>query len=333
MGTCVFCFDSALFIMRHARERLVLRPRTEMALDEADGGLRDLEDTPWPGWLGEANTIHLVTSIQARHRKSPGGIVHVWGREGEVWPVVDLAEGVYVVAPEFLFLQMASVLSERDLVFFGCELCGCYAFAERKVVGAPRITTAHDIEEFLQSRPGARGRDKALRAIRHVIDNSASPMETELALRLSLPVRMGGWGLEKPSLNHELKLDEGAARSYGFDEMAPDLLWERQRFALEYDSDAEHVGSEHIAHDSIRRTTLEGMEIHVLSVTNPQLRSPKSFDALACATERALGKRHRDLSPATLRKRAELARELHRLAVRPEAMTLAAQKPRSNKPR
>lgn len=108
--------------------------------------------------------------------------------------------------PEFCFLQMAGCLSLVQLIQLGFELCGTYAL----VGGAPAVrraaplTTKVKLAAFVEQSSGARGCKKAARAVRYVQDGAASPMETMLAMMLCLPYGLGGYGLEKPLINHRV---------------------------------------------------------------------------------------------------------------------------------
>ena len=93
---------------------------------------------------------------------------------------VDAGEGFLMSTPEFCFLQMANRLSLARLIMLGYELCGTYVLVDKGP--APRrdapLTTVAKLRTFVEGASNARGRKKALRALRYVLDRSASPMES-----------------------------------------------------------------------------------------------------------------------------------------------------------
>jgi len=102
---------------------------------------------------------------------------------------VDAGEGFLMSTPEFCFLQMANRLTLARLIMLGYELCGTYVLVDKGP--APRrdapLTTVAKLRTFIEGTSNARGRKKALRALRYVLDRSASPMESALGMG------GGGW--------------------------------------------------------------------------------------------------------------------------------------------
>ncbi len=59
---------------------------------------------------------------------------------------------------------------------------------------------------FADKMHGVNGRKNALTALKQVVDGSASPRETAVCMCLCLPYRLGGYGFEKPKLNHRIDI-------------------------------------------------------------------------------------------------------------------------------
>lgn len=89
-----------------------------------------------------------------------------------------------------------------------------------------------------------------------------------------------------------------------------DLFWPDAKLALEYDSDMFHSGAEKINRDSARRSSLEALGVHVVSVTSRQVNNPAELDKLAHIVGNKLGKRLRISMQDAQRKRMLLRSNL-----------------------
>lgn len=212
---------------------------------------------------------------------------------------IDAGNGFLVSTPEFCFLQMANRLSLARLIALGFELCGTYILVSHGP--APRrdapLTTVAKLRAFVEGAPNARGRKKALRALRSVLDRSASPMESVLAMLLSLPYSLGGYGLTQPSLNFHVdvppRFRKLADRTY----CECDLCWPEARLAVEYDSRLHHADPERQESDARRRGTLTSLGFTVVTVSRAQTMDSGSFNRLAHQLAKLLGKRLRYVDP------------------------------------
>ena len=137
-------------------------------------------------------TVHVLVTEQRRRRSissvtchlaekiPPNGFTHI---EGDI----------FCSSPELCFLQMARVLPLLQLIKLGFELCGCYALApDGRAIEQPALTSKDRIDDFLRSAKGARGVAQARQALAHIVEGSASPRETALAMLLCLPPCRGG---------------------------------------------------------------------------------------------------------------------------------------------
>ena len=212
------------------------------------------------------------------------------------------ARGVYVSSPEFTFLQLASELTVAQLVALGCELCGTYVLLPRDVThpGAldelPKrscpLTNVGKLREFMECLGRANGKIKANRALKYVIDGSRSPMETMAYMLLCLPPMLGGYGLPKPVMNAEIKLDDEARalalrrKCYG------DLCWPDARPPLDVEYHGEvHVGGAQMKSDVGRELAIEHMGWRVMTITSPQVFDSGRFDTFARDVALAVRKR------------------------------------------
>ena len=260
--------------------------------------------------------LHVVVSNGEKRRKLKNLVCHAIGNAVLSRSFVNHSPHVAVSSPEACFLQMASTMSIIQLIQVGFELCGTYAVDPDSNILLSRQprTSIRYLTSYLQKVSGARGLTKAWQALRHICDNSASPMETKLTLLLCLPTLLGGYGLPKPILNKSLKVDEGwRIRTYRCD-----LAWpvtERGRgsqhsLALEYDSHAFHneIGKVHL--DSKRRVSIEAENVHVISITKQQVYDDFAFNELANVVAKYLGIRLRTARADFYQRRRELRKEL-----------------------
>ena len=219
---------------------------------------------------------------------------HVWSGPLAPGSFFEVRPGVYVASPEFAFLQMASILDLPHLVKLGDELCSSYRGDDYDVRGFMQVkprTSVASLARYIDKMAGCKGAKAARYALRFVVGNAASPMETALVMLLCLPKRYGGYGLPLPEMNGVIDLNERAADMVGKRYFRCDLLWARFRVAIEYDSDMFHTGKEKIANDSVRRNVLGFMGINVITVTRSQLYSASGMQSIAEQLAKAMRKR------------------------------------------
>jgi len=224
---------------------------------------------------------------------------HVFSGDPPVGCFMDAKDGLKVSSPEFCFLQMAGYLPLAGLVELGYEFCGTYSMPIEGDAEVPArgfyhrgpLTSMKKISAFIARMPDFRGRKKAARALRYLLDGSASPMETKLAMFLVLPYKLGGFGLPAPELNARVVPSKTAGKSSNKVFYVCDLFWQDHNLAVEYDSDQFHTGSEHIADDSRKRNALASMGVTVITVTTRQLYDSREFEKAAHVIANRLGKR------------------------------------------
>ena len=227
--------------------------------------------------------------------------------------------GVFVSSPEFTFLQMASKLPIEQLIALGCELCGQYVLLPREVTHpgsldempkrlSPLTNTAR-IETFLKAAGKARGKEKAIRALKYVVDGSRSPMETMVYMLLCLPVMLGGYGLPKPELNATIPLDDEARVIARRGHCEGDLCWPTAQLDIEYHGEV-HVGSAQMKSDVGRELGIEHMGWRVLTITSPQVFDADQFEVVAKEAAAKIGKRLREAAFRATLQRNTLRYEL-----------------------
>ncbi len=274
--------------------------------------------------------LHLEVADYRSKRKSPLFVTHCTKHNLPHSSFLKFDDGIFISCPELTFREAANDLNLIQLIRLGYELCGFYSLNPNTAKLKPAIlsrkprTTPEMIESYLQRCPNGPNRQKAIKAAELILPASASPMETNLPMLLSLPTSLGGFGLPAPKLNYPIRIssDELASRTAS-DPLAAgklpsektlrcDLCWPDKQFALEYDSDQFHSGREKLNKDSRRRALLESAGIHVVSVTKKQILGMTALREIANITAKQLGVRlqirRKDFNERHLQLRRELRR-------------------------
>ncbi len=247
---------------------------------------------------------HLLVRRNAKRAGFDGVAVH--SRKASLPPraLVKITPEVWVVSPEYLFLELAHrvtfvrresrsksdelALCKMMLIALGCELCGTYlldsldpkGFFNREKPLAARSKIAAMIEQC----SGMRGAALAREALPFVMQGAHSPMETALALLLTLPRTLGGMGFPRTVMNGEAATSEGAKRV--------DLLWPQVGVGLEYKGRKYHAVNQ-AQKDDRRENKLAGSGVTLLNVWYEDVASPLLFEALVDDIARACGIRVR----------------------------------------
>ena len=241
--------------------------------------------------------LHVLISHKNKARRLEHAACHVCGGAMPKGAFIDMGGGLHVSSPEFTFLQLASVLEPAKLMAVGFELCGSYSPSwngnATQYKRYPLSDVSH-IGSFLAQATAFHGVKLARSSLPYVLERSASPRETALALLLSLPERFGGYGIKQPVLNHRITVPKKAYAAVGSPFFICDLYWPQYRLAVEYDSSEFHEMRPSIAKDSARRNALSYLDVQVVSVTNEQIRDSQAFDHVARLVGKATEKRFRD---------------------------------------
>jgi hypothetical protein len=245
-------------------------------------------------------------------------ITHVLSQQLPSGCFLDLGHGLCMCTPQFAFLQLAMQSDPIELLKVGMELCGHFSRPPIPstraneglscTYGLPPATHARFLRLFVERMEGRRGAVKARKAVRHLADGAASPMEAAVYLMLCLPKRMGGYGLPKPLLNPKITIKNPTGLSTI--ERYPDLFWDDPSVDVEYNSDESHSGEWSRYRDSRREIELTVADVRVLPLTRYQVMDVDGFDEFAQGLRRMLGIRARPEDPQWRFRRAELRRAL-----------------------
>lgn len=263
-----------------------------------------------PSGLTSPINLMICSRTARRYSKTVQSRLHTGPTPDECF--VSIGNGLNVSAPPFCLFQMAGELPLVKLIELGFEFCGSYSLpaiseyshgseyedTDKTLYDCPQLTNIEALNNFKSLMKGVNGQKKANRALCYIADGSASPMETIIIMLLTLPYKLGGFGLPMPELNKHIAprnaIKGGAGeRSSRIPDYKCDLYWPKAKLAIEYDSDFYHTGADRIARDSKRRFDLMTLGITVVSVTSRQIRNRVEFENLARLIARKLDKRLR----------------------------------------
>lgn len=310
----VFCDISALECWRSADPRSPsIRHAARSNVLPAKAPSKALVEAAVLRALGPlSRPVHLLVSDGAGRKPSARAVYHTCSSV-PARSLVALGRDIAITSPELSFARLGASVPIAKLIAIGCEQTGSYALAPDSPDGFVKqepLTSVAQLRAFTQSLEGLPGIKRARRAARFVLPGSASPAETNLALLLHLPYSMGAYNVQPPALNYRINLDRHARALASKPFVRCDLCWPEARLCIEYDSDAQHTGSERIARDSKRRNALISMGYSVITVTKRQLYSSLEMDGIAHAVAKALGTRIRpcvsDFEDRKFKLRAEL---------------------------
>lgn len=244
----------------------------------------------------EKNPVHVLVAASASRRKSSNVKYHSF--EGPLPPhsVVRISDGVYIITPEFLLVRQGLSLDRIQHLLLCYEFCGTYTINSLDMRGfssCDSLTTTKRLSRFVSAAAGLRGCKQMRRILPYVLDGSASPRETHVAMRFVLPTAMGGYALPHPELNGRIELNEHQRACLHRSYYVVDVLWRAHDVAVEYDSDAWHSTRNDISRDSRRRNDLKSLGLDVITLTNDELKSCNDFDKVASVVAKRLGKRPR----------------------------------------
>lgn len=283
-----------------ALPRRMGRPRVEPPSAKVIDRLRAL------GIAGE-ETIHLLVCQREDRRLIEGVACHVCSLplpRQSLHPVVMRgrpAEGLYVCCPELALMQVAGGMDHCELLLTCFEACGSYRMQPDDEFSSrcPHLCTPSSLASYVSRAKGLCGRKTMKGVLPLVLQGSASPAESRIALALALPWRLGGSNLGVPKLNQEIALNREAEILHGRDSITPDFLFVgssgKVKLAVEYDSKKYHSAVEQAEYDEKRRNTYAAMGMHCVVLKPWHLKDMRRFDAVVKSMARILGRRAQHL--------------------------------------
>lgn len=252
--------------------------------------------------------LHFTVDKRAG-RTPPHAVAHLNTFPLTGKPFVRIGSGVYAAGPELCFVQMARELPLPELVKVGSALCGAYRIDVRhrnQLADRPPLTTRAKIERFLERNPGITGAKQARRAVKMLVEKTASPPEAFLAVLLGADHRYEGFHLPNLEVNRRMTPGSKAQAIASQGSITPDLVHRATKLAIEYESNSEHLTPQQIAKDARRRLALEAQGYKVITVTARQLGNRFDMQRIATEAARHLGRELRPQGKNFPQRQAEL---------------------------
>ena len=244
--------------------------------------------------------VNLVFADSKSRRKSLNVKPHSYSGAIPDRSFVKINDKISVSSPPLCLYQMSTDLSLIELIELAYEFCGTYTLSavsdktsNDDLYNLPPLTNTRELKAFTLKAEGMIGQKKVVRALRYIVDGSASPMETKLAMLLTLPYRLGGYELPAPELNKKIDIEKVTSRRSGKSYYKCDFFWNEAKLAFEYDSYEHHTDKKNMISDSEKRQDLAALGINVISVTNSQIQNLSKLDGLAELIAKKMKKRFR----------------------------------------
>jgi hypothetical protein len=190
---------------------------------------------------------------------------------------------LFVTSPELNFIQMAGGFSLIETIGYGFELCGSYTpqeSAKEKPRQLLRLSSGKRLLTYSQRAKGLHGALAARKAAHHVLDNSGSIKETEVAMMLTLPRRYDGFALRKPILNYRVDVDATGKPFVSQTRFYIDMYWPDGGAGLEIDTNKHHSADDKRIKDARRRNSLRNFGFQIVEATQGDISSPLGIAGL-----------------------------------------------------
>jgi very-short-patch-repair endonuclease len=320
----IISHNSALEYWRKAKAEVALKGE-KSRITKSQTKLPKTTELQEIDYRGLSGPLHVLVCSDGSRKVNQSLRCHISSRSFPNSSFLRMGSDLIVSSPELCFLQMAEELSLVELVSLGYEFCGSYRMKGDCVTDRDEddqgfrkdlpLTCINSLKTYIEKAAGVNGYKNAKRALCFIMDGSASPMETVLAILLTLPYKLGGYGLPKPMLNYRVDVP-GSVRepadkspvliivkqkgkitglhkdmSVGNTKYYCDLYWPDKKVDVEYDSDIYHTGSDRIAKDAIRRNALMSVGVKVVTVSRGQIMDAAKLREVAELLSKQLGKR------------------------------------------
>ena len=259
--------------------------------------------------------LHILVGDDNARKAAKNFTNHISSMKYPGGSFIRVAPEIIMSTPELCFVQMASEYTLFQLVMLGFEFCGSYRLD--KEVDPKRgfrddipLTSVAKLSAYIAKLEGMKGVKNARRALRFIANGSASPMETILAMLLTLPYRFGGFGFPLPLLNCPVEVSVSFGRVKRKLKYDCDIYWPDEQVDVEYDSDFYHTNEERIAKDAIRRNALSTVGVTVVTVSRMQIYNTAELRKVAEVLSKQLDRQLRLPMPEFTKKHAALRRQL-----------------------
>jgi very-short-patch-repair endonuclease len=203
---------------------------------------------PLPRALSRIETLEVAVAAGSQRPRRRG----IVGRRLAVVPPPVVRDGLPLLPPEQVWLQLAGVLTLDELIVAGDYLVR----RKRAETSVERLVAEVAISK------GSHGTKRARLALRDIRAGTDSPKETELRL---LIVRAG---LPEPVVGHRI------TDADGYFVGVPDLAYVEERIAIDYDGEVHRLDESVFLDDIERRERFEDAGWRYVRAAKNHLRSP-----------------------------------------------------------
>lgn len=278
-------------VISHITALLVIRLiRTENSFS---GSLDDL--VAMNNLLDNNQSIHILLDNQNNKIKNSNYKCHVCFSKLPKGSLKIINENLKIVSPEFLLLQLSTLLNYEELFLLILELCGSYSINPSNKSFVNNICPITDIKtiknylsRFKNMNPYAKGVNKLLKICKYAQSGSASPMESRLFIKLCGPKKQGFYECNGLKPNQRINLSNKAKLIAGQDYIIPDISCKKKKVAIEYDSAQFHENTTQGQRDKRRRDALVHDGWKVITLVPSQINNPKVFHTIAIDIKKAL---------------------------------------------
>ena len=257
----------------------------------------------------------LITAREQR-RWAPQVRNHLVVNEIPYGCTCQVDEGVYVVSPEYNFILLASKMPLIQHIRLGFALLGTYGLCEwgfnDEVLDMDEpFCTYKRLREIVGKVENVNGIKQSRRAVRHLLPNSGSPMETTFGITMSLPRSLGGQAVRNLELNYEIPLNKAQRRSAGKSFYRIDAVRRDLGIGFEYLGEESHAGMVRGVSDLRRESILQAMDYQVHGVTKSQVTNLAELIRFARIIYKAEGRQFRKPSDSQIRSMISLLETLY----------------------
>ena len=241
--------------------------------------------------LDENETLHALVANERNKHHVENISFHHRDLAYPKWSFRQINRDTYVASPELCFLEAATYLPFEALVLYGMELCGTYARIGNEETRYKRepLTSKQKITAYLDKSKGMDGVKLARKACQYVLNGSASPRESILAITMTLPRRLGGFGMPAPLLNHEIQVNLPSKVHFGKKQILHgDIVWREANLIVEYDGSQHGIEDNHVSDKKRDHLMLEA-GYDVVRFTDKSIRSGTELERLARTINRKAG--------------------------------------------
>ena len=199
---------------------------------------------------------------------------------------------LYIASPELNFVQMAAGFSLIETLGYGYELSGTYTpqeSAKESPITLLKLSSSKRLISYSEKAKGIHGAATARKAAKHVLDNSASVKETQVATLFTLPKRCHGLAMIRPVLNRRIDVDPTGKPFVSQDRFFIDLYWEGFGVGLEVDTNLHHSSNPSRIRDARRRNALRNYGYRIVEATQGDLQSALGIAGLGMQVYNLMG--------------------------------------------